>query len=97
MSGSRWCLFDRSHFVVFPGVSVDVGSRQVLDLLLFLNRSQSTGYTYVSGSNNATAILLEGELFYSFILFFFRGGGGVGLNSTDVESPAITQNISIMG
>ena len=50
------------HFLtLFSGMSVDLGTRNVLDLLQFLSKT-SGRFTYISGLNNDTsAIYLEGK------------------------------------
>ena len=49
-------------------MSVDLGTRNILDLLQFLNKT-SGGFTYISGLHNDTsAIYLEGKCLWLFLL-----------------------------
>ena len=50
-------------------MSVDLGTRDVLDLLQFLNKT-SGGFTYISGLHNDTsAIYLDGKFFFKNFIY----------------------------
>ena len=72
-------------------MSVDLGTRNVLDLLQFLNKT-SGGFTYISGLNNDTsAIYLEGK--HRFKLYTATGNdrNRFFANSVDPDETAHTE------